>query len=111
VWRDLEKHFLLPRGMTFLDAILKHPYELRWYGEAILAYKSVPLMPIEPLFRCYHYEEQFYFWKLNGENSNIVAANYLGICMQSNWDTELDRVRRFKFSRLRKRVRNFLFQR
>ena len=105
VWRDLDEKFLKPRGMTFIDAIHQHPGELRWYGEALLAYCSIPLLPVEPLFRCYHYEEQFYFWKKAGETEEKIAENYLGVCMQSNWDKELDLVKRFRFSKLRRRIR------
>ncbi|HUU73295.1 MAG TPA: DUF6492 family protein [Burkholderiales bacterium] len=105
VWRDLDEKFLKPRGLTFLDAIRQHPGELRWYGEALLAYRSIPLWPVEPLFRCYHYEEQFYFWKKSGETEEKIAENYLGICMQSNWDKQLDLVKRFRFSKLRRRIK------
>jgi hypothetical protein len=108
VWRDLDARFLEPKGMTFIDAIEAHPGELGWYGEALLAYKSVPLAPIEPLFRCYHYEEQYYFWQRAGETDETVALNYLGVCRQSNWDKDLDLVRRFKFSKLRRRIRRML---
>lgn len=105
VWRGLDEKFLRPRGMTFLDAIDLHPGELRWYGEALLAYGSIPILPIEPLFRCYHYEEQYYFWKRLGETEETIARNYLGVCMQSNWDKDLDLVKRFKLSRLRRRIK------
>jgi hypothetical protein len=109
VWRDLDERYLKPRGMTILEAIRAHPSELRWYGEALLAYHSIPLLPIEPLFRCYHYEEQFYFWKEQGETEEKIAVNYLGICMQSNWNKDLDLVRRFKFSSWRRRIKRALF--
>ncbi len=105
VWRDLDARFLKPKGMTFVEAIREHPGELGWYGEALLAYKSVPLQPIEPLFRCYHYEEQYHFWRRAGETDERIALNYLGVCRQSNWDKDLDLVRRFKFSKLRRRVK------
>ncbi len=105
VWRDLEEKFLKPRGMTFLDAIRQHPGELRWYGEALLAYHSIPLWPVEPFFRCYHYEEQFYFWKKFGETEEKIAENYLGVCMQSNWDKQLDLVKRFRFSKWRRKIK------
>ena len=105
VWEDLDEKFLRARGMTFLDAITLHPGELRWYGEALLAFGSIPILPIEPLFRCYHYEEQYHFWKRLGETEDTVARNYLGVCMQSNWDKDLDLVKRFRFSKLRRRIR------
>ena len=59
VWADLAEKFLEPRGMNFLDAIKLFPSEMRWYGEALLKFKSIELWPVETLFRCYHYEEQF----------------------------------------------------
>jgi hypothetical protein len=105
VWRDLDEKFLKPRGMTFLDAIRQHPGELRWYGEALLAYQSIALKPVEPLFRCYHYEEQYYFWKKAGETEEKIAENYLGVCMQSNWDKQLDLVKRFRFSKWRRKIK------
>lgn len=105
VWKDLDEKFLRPRGMTILDAINTHPGELRWYGEALLAFGSIPILPIEPIFRCYHYEEQYYFWKRLGETNETIAKNYLGVCMQSNWDKDLDLVKRFKFSKLRRRIK------
>ncbi len=105
VWNDLDERYLQPKGMTIIDAINAHPGELRWYGEALLAFHSVPLLPVEPLFRCYHYEEQYYFWRRQGENEEVIARNYLGVCMQSNWDKELDPVKRFRFSKLRRRVK------
>jgi hypothetical protein len=105
VWNDLDEKYLKPRGLTFIDAIRQHPGELRWYGEALLAYRSIPLWPVEPIFRCYHYEEQYYFWKKSGETEEKIAENYLGICMQSNWDKRLDLVKRFRFSKLRRRIK------
>lgn len=105
VWRDLDEKFLLPKGLNIIDAIDLHPGELRWYGEALLAFKSIPLLPIEPIFRCYHYEEQYYLYRKIGENETAVARNYLGVCMQSNWDKQLDLVKRFKFSTLRRRIK------
>ena len=105
VWRDLDEKFLMPKALNIIDAIDLHPGELRWYGEALLAFRSIPLLPIEPIFRCYHYEEQYYLYRKIGENETSVALNYLGVCMQSNWDKRLDLVKRFKFSTLRRRIK------
>jgi hypothetical protein len=104
VWADLSERHLRPRGMTIIDAIKAHPGELRWYGEALLAFGGIPILPVEPLFRCYHYEEQYHFWKRLGETEETIAHNYLGVCMQSNWDKDLDLVRKFRFSKLRRRI-------
>lgn len=108
VWRDLDQKYLQPHGQTLIDAIRRHPGELRWYGEALLAYKSIPLNPIEPMFRCYHYEEQYYFWKRAGETEEQLARHFLGVCLQSNWDKRLDLEKRFRYSKLRRAVRRMI---
>ena len=108
VWRNLDEKFLMPKGLNIIDAIDLHPGELRWYGEALLAFKSIPLLPIEPIFRCYHYEEQYYLYRKIGENETTVARNYLGVCMQSNWDKKLDLTRKFRFSKFKRAVKRLL---
>jgi len=89
VWADLAEKFLEPRGMNFLDAIKLFPSEMRWYGEALLKFKSIELWPVETLFRCYHYEEQYRAAKKSGETDEGLSQIYLGVCVQSNWDSEL----------------------
>ncbi|MES1981397.1 MAG: DUF6492 family protein [Pseudomonadota bacterium] len=90
VWADLAEQFLAPRGMNFLEAIQLFPSEMRWYGEALLKFRSVELWPVETLFRCYHYEEQFRAARQAGETDEVLSQVYPGICSQSNWDKELD---------------------
>jgi hypothetical protein len=63
---------------------------MRWYGEALLNFRSIELWPVETLFRCYHYKEQFQNAKKYGENDETLSQIYLGVCVQSNWDKELD---------------------
>jgi hypothetical protein len=108
VWQDLEARFLGPRGISFLGALALHPWELRWYGEALLAYQSIPLHPVGPLFRCYHYEEQYYYWKRRGETDETLARDWMGVVRQSAWEKELDLEPRFRWSKLRRRIRRAL---
>lgn len=89
VWSDLAEKFLEPQNMNFMDAIKLFPSEMRWYGEALLKYRSIELWPVETLFRCYHYEEQYRVAKKLGETDETLRQAYLGVCVQSNWDTEL----------------------
>jgi hypothetical protein len=89
VWTDLAEKFLEPQGMNFLDAMVLFPSEMRWYGEALLKYRSIELWPVETLFRCYHYEEQYRIAKKSGESDEALSQLYLGVCVQSNWDKEL----------------------
>lgn len=90
VWESLETEYLKPRGMSFLDAILLAPLESRWYGEALLRYRAIPLMPCQPLFKVYHYA-----WQLDHDRrANIgpdqLAQLYSGVIYQSAWEREMD---------------------
>lgn len=90
VWQDLDVQYLQPRGMNLVDAINEFPSELRWYGEALLAYQSIPLRPIEPLFRVYHADWQYFRHLKMGETLDKLRQNFLGVVMQSNWHYEMD---------------------
>jgi hypothetical protein len=89
VWSDLAEKFLEPQSMNFLDAMVLFPSEMRWYGEALLKYRSIELWPVETLFRCYHYEDQYRIARKLGESDEELSQLYLGVCIQSNWDREL----------------------
>ena len=90
VWHDLHERHLQPKGWTLWDAIDFAPTEIRWYGEALLAFRSIPLHPIEPLFRVYHHEWQLFAMQRQGETLATLAEQFLGVVYQSNWDYELD---------------------
>ena len=90
VWADLHERFLAPRGWTLWDAIDHIPTEIRWYGEALLAYRSIPIEAIEPLFRVYHHEWQYLAMRQLGETPQTLAQQFLGAVYQSNWEFELD---------------------
>lgn len=117
VWIDLEKNFLIPQNMSFMDAIIKYPSEFTVYGEALLKYKSIPLHPREELFRHYHYENQYWFDRALGFDEKLLAKSYLGVVSQSNWEHWLShgksnkgffsKVNRF-IKRLRKRIEFFV---
>ncbi len=114
VWRSLDECYLKPNNMTFWDAIERVPSELRWYGESLLAYKAIPVYPIEPIFRVYHYDWQFFVNKRLGETVRGLSVNYLGVLKQSNWDYQNDygnQANRKSFlSRLLRGLKRFLAQ-
>jgi hypothetical protein len=90
VWESLETEHLQPRGMTLVDAILQAPLESRWYGEALLRYQAIPLMPCQPLFKVYHYA-----WQLDRDRRvrvgfDRLAQLYSGVIYQSTWEREMD---------------------
>jgi len=84
VWQSLEMTHLFPKGQTIWDAIERLPFEIRWYGEALLKFKAIPLHPHEPLFQVIHYDWQRKYLL------PFAQTEYLGILSQSNWDKELD---------------------
>lgn len=81
VWNDLQTKHLIIKGETIASAIKRIPMEIRWYGEALLKFKTIPIYPIAPLFKVYHYK-----WQKKSEN----LEKYIGIVDQSNWNKKLD---------------------
>lgn len=90
VWESLDREFLAPRGMSFLDAILMEPIDLNWYGEALLRYKAIPLVPRQPLFKVYHYAWQYDQDRRAGITTEQLARLYCGVIHQSAWDRQMD---------------------
>lgn len=90
VWESLEREYLQPHGMNFKDAIVRMPVESHWYGEALLKYRAIQIMPCQPLFKVYHYA-----WQLDRDLragvGNAQWANlYSGVIYQSSWEREMD---------------------
>ena len=90
VWQSLDDHYLRPNGMNFADAISLAPVESRWYGEAMLAYKAIPLLPCQALFKVYHYAWQYDQDQRLGINTTQLAHLYLGVIYQSAWERNMD---------------------
>ena len=113
VWSDLADKFLAPQNMNFMDAIKLFPSEMRWYGEALLKFRSVELWPVETLFRCYHYEAQYHAAKETGETDEALKQAYLGLCTQSNWDSRLSygNIKKSLPSKIIRTIKRYIFRR
>jgi len=90
VWESLDTHYLQPKGMSLADAVMQAPIESRWYGEALLAFKAVPLMPCQALFKVYHYAWQLDQDRHAGISTQQLAQFYCGVIYQSAWEREMD---------------------
>jgi hypothetical protein len=90
VWQSLEQHFLRPKGISLWDLISPELPETLIYGEALLKYRAIPLLAIEPLFRTYHYDWQYHLLRRLGETEEKLKQNYLGVIYQSAWQAELN---------------------
>jgi hypothetical protein len=84
VWQALDEQ-LAAEGSDIMQAIVAHPYESSWYGEALLKHGSVPLLPKEPIFKAYLYFEEYERDKSDGMTEELLAKFYLGVVYQSNW--------------------------
>lgn len=90
VWNSLHVNYLCPRGMTFVDAIIAAPIESRWYGEALLAYKAINLLPSQEFFKVYHYAWQKDRDFRDGMTLELLSKLYCGVIYQSAWEREMD---------------------
>ena len=84
VWSALEENYIKPNGLTIRDLLRQISNEFTWYGETLLTFKPIELWPIEPIFKMFHYMQQYKDYKNAGYTEQDWAKNYLGICMQSS---------------------------
>jgi hypothetical protein len=91
VWEHLENNFLIPNQLTFEsflffleDRSKKGPSEYTIYGEYLFKTRLIDIIPIQPLFKVYHFHEQY---KMESCYNTIdkLRVNYLGIVKQSSW--------------------------
>ena len=90
MWQSLDEQYLTPKGITLWDAVTPYHPETLLYGEALLNFQAIPIRMIEPLFRIYHYDWQYYTAQRLGETEAKLKQNFLGVIYQSNWESELD---------------------
>ena len=90
VWESLDTNYLRPRGISLAEAIGQAPIESRWYGEALLAYGAVPLLPCQPLFKVYHYAWQHDRDRRERMGTDELKTLYLGVIFQSAWERNMD---------------------
>ncbi|CAM3769120.1 DUF6492 family protein [Polynucleobacter arcticus] len=109
VWRSLDREYLQPRGMTIWDFITPEFPESLVYCETLLKYHAIPVIAIEPLFRVYHYDWQYYLMKRLGETEEKIARHFLGVIYQSAWDVnnQIDLTNKSLPSRLLRSIKRF----
>lgn len=109
VWNAMYEKVAKPNGESFYDQIERFSCETQWYGEFLLHDQTIPLIPREPLFKVWGFEDQ---WKEGislGETNDVLAKNYLGVIDQSYWSKSLDaysksQKRKIKWKRRIKRL-------
>jgi len=114
VLQGLYEDFLADRHESIYSLLVKYPCEMQLYGEYLLYSRKIPIFPKSPLFKVYHYAEQFFIDQMSGENDYSLSRRYLGVVMQSNWASpskfNKKRMIRQKIRKYRKRIK-YLFNR
>lgn len=82
VWEQADSEF-------GIDNLLKlKSTEIKWYGELVI-YQKRKYLPIPPLFKVFHYQQQYSFYKQLGWEESDWDKQYFGIILQSNWGAPL----------------------
>ena len=89
VWESLEKNYIEPNELTFAKLIEYCPSEFTWYGEYLLSSRPIDIVPIEPIFKFFHFGQQYQMFKQLGYTEQDFSSVYFGIVMQSNWGAPL----------------------
>ncbi len=87
IWERMEEH-LNSQSETIWEALTRLPSEIRWYGETLLKYQTIPIHPIQALFNCYHYDWQAHYFKQHPELLPH-SEHMIGEVVQSFWDESL----------------------
>lgn len=90
VWASLDENYLKPNRTSFAEVIVKHPIEMRWYGEALLKYRAIAMHPSQPLIKMYAYAWQLKKDRSDGIREETLAQFYCGVTYQSAWEREMD---------------------
>ena len=89
VWESFNTEYLLKYNLNFDDLINYCPSEFTWYGEWLLYSKVIEIMPIEPLFKVFHYSPEYQYYKQLQFSEENFKENYYGFVMSSNWGAPL----------------------
>lgn len=90
VWKSLYNDYIIPNNLTFAQLINYCGSEFTWYGEWLLINKIIPIYPRQPLFKVFHYGQQYIEAKQKGYTMDDLAKLYMGIILQSNWGAPLN---------------------
>jgi len=85
VWKLLYETQLKPQELDISEIIKMVPSEFTWYGEFLLKSRPIDIVPIQPLFKVFHFKPQYDFYKQQGYTEEMFSKNYMGIVLQSNF--------------------------
>ncbi|WP_138708203.1 hypothetical protein [Desulfocurvibacter africanus] len=77
--------FLDLHSLTYFDILDESPFEFSWYTFWLEKDKTIPIIPIEPLIKVFHYRNQYNEARYRGITESYLARSFIGICLNSNW--------------------------
>lgn len=97
--KSLKEEFMIPRGYSYKDLIEISPYEFSWYNLWVQKSHCIPVVQIEPLFRCVHLSQQHILENLRGETLELISRAYIGVIVNSNFaqNREYNNIKKYKF--------------
>lgn len=114
VLQNFHEEYLRPRNTTIFEILEHYPSEMHLYGEYLHHSGAIPIVAREPLFKVFHYREQFLESQELGESEFSLSKDYVGIIIQSNWarvEKEIFCIRIKKMIRRMRRQVKSLFNR
>ncbi len=85
IWSSMKEEYLIPNNLTFENLIETIPSEFTFYLEWLITHQHIiPLYPSEPLFKCFHYLQEYHDYKNRGFTEEHFKETYLGLVLQSS---------------------------
>ena len=81
VIKDFDKNYLQKNKKTIEDIIKQTPLEYNWYGEWLLKRKIIDVVPISPLFKNIHSQQEYEKMKELEITQDDLMMDYFGINM------------------------------
>jgi len=85
VLRSFEENYLKANNLSYSDILKESAFEISWYNFWLQKTKIIEIIPIEPLFKTFHYRGQYQNYRQRLITEKDIARSYIGICLNSNW--------------------------
>lgn len=85
VLKDLKENFMKKHNFGYKDLIRISPYEYTWYNVWLQKSKIIDIYAVEPFFKTFHMREEYEMSRVSLITELLLAEQYVGIIMNSNW--------------------------
>lgn len=85
VLKSFEQDFMGKKRITYKDILKESSFEMSWYNFWLQKNKVIEIIPIEPLFKTFHFRNQYFDYRKRMITEKDISRAYIGICLNSNW--------------------------